>query len=174
MIERLPVASPSPAASRRPLPPRERLLRAQSQADRLQDPLEIRRDVAVPEAQDTKTLTLEPSVALEIVLTVGVVQTIGFNNQIAFETHKVHNEPTDGLLAVEFHAQLCGTQAIPQQIFCRSLSLPQRPRSRCQHAHRPKLPLPTPSLSPRGRGRREAAGEGASPATPLSPQSPRD
>ena len=154
-------APPHPRLAARPLPPGERLLRAEGSADRLENALEICRDVVVPEAQHTKSFTLEPRVALEIILAVGMVQTVRFKDQIALEAHEIHDEATNWLLSVELHTQLCSKQLIPQQQFGISLTLPQRPRSRCQYAHPQKLPLPSLSLG--GRGRRLRRVRGAAP-----------
>lgn len=86
---------------------------------RLRNRLGMSQDLVVPEPQHAIALSLQPASAIHVVARVlRMLATIHFDDHPAFETHEVHDERADGLLAAKLHAgELTALELLPQTLF---------------------------------------------------------
>jgi len=109
---------------------------------RLCDRLGIRQDLVVPESQDAIALRLQPAGTLFVVGDLHrMLATIHVDNHPAFETHKVHDERTNRLLAAKLNRRdLTALELLPKTPFCVRQVLAQFSRAFGIHPPIPAFP----------------------------------
>jgi len=104
-------------------------------------------DLVIGEPQDDETLIAQISSPDIIVLmdrSIGVLRTIGFDDQTGFETEEIDDEPPHEHLATEYQSGgFSPTERIREHPFCRCLIPPQHSRVvPCSARHIPRGNLP--------------------------------
>ena len=86
-------------------------------SNRLPNPFHVLQYFVVPESYHLESLDFEPLRSRGIsLLLFGMLPAVQFDDEFLFETDKVDNVISDGLLASEFEAlRLFGAQMLPQQ-----------------------------------------------------------
>lgn len=97
----------------------------------VQDALQVRVHLFVPEAHNSKTACFQNFSTNRVILTrrlFSVPGAVQFDNQFRFKAHEIHNVTSNGPLTAEFNVQETISQGTPQHAFFRGLLPTQSPR----------------------------------------------
>jgi hypothetical protein len=90
-------------------------VRSECLGDGPQHACAVQQNVVIPEAKNTPTVGIEPSIAGQIRLCGSMLTAIGLDNQSCFDTRKIDNIRRDRELTAEADAELLGAQFSPEQ-----------------------------------------------------------